>query len=302
MTLFSLAKAHVTRAEALAFRGEPLVEVLKVLRNLSFEDFGLLLISMPNDGYPNLSGVLPRMAPDEVQVRWTGASGVTLFAQTAAFARIVEIAVSRHSNRTLKDATILDLGVGYGRNIRSMLYFTDPDNLWGVDPWVHSLELSKVAGVPAHLVLSDPMAVDLPVRDTRFDVAISFSVFTHLSPAATTAALRAVRKIIKPDGVFVCTIRPIEFWHLRSQSFTPEQARQALHDHNSSGYAFLPAEWSDGSYGDASINPAFFNREGWKVVGYETSLCDLYQVALVLKPDKIESSSEVPPMPERKLA
>ncbi len=183
MTLFSLARAHVASAEALAFRGEPLVEILKVLRNLSFEDFGLLLISMPNDSYPSLSKVLPRMAPYEVQVGMTGASGVTLFAQTVAFARIVEIAVSRHSNRTLKDATILDLGVGWGRNIRSMLYFIDPDNLWGVDPWVHSLEHSKVAGIPAHLVLSDPRPVDLPVENTRFDLAISFSVFTHLSPA-----------------------------------------------------------------------------------------------------------------------
>ena len=257
---------------------------------------------MPNDAYPNLSKVLPRMAPDEVQVGMTGSSGATLFAQTVAFARIVEIAVLRHCNRTLQAATILDLGVGYGRNIRSMLYFTDPDNLWGVDPWAGSLEHSKVLGIPAHLVLSDPMPVDLPVGVTRFDLAISFSVFTHISPAAATAALRAVRKVIKRDGVFVCTIRPIEFWHLTGQSFTPEQAKQALHDHNSKGYAFLPAEWSDGSYGDASINPAFFNREGWKVVGYETSLCDPYQVSLVLKPDNIQSSSDVLPMPEPKLA
>jgi SAM-dependent methyltransferase len=102
------------------------------------------------------------------------------------------------------------------------------------------------------------MPVDLPVEGTHFDLAISFSVFTHLSPAAATAALRAVRKVIKPDGVFVCTIRPIEFWHLTGQSFTPAQAKQALHDHNSKGYAFLPAGYSDGSYGDASIDPAFF--------------------------------------------
>jgi SAM-dependent methyltransferase len=284
MTLFALAEKILAQSESLAREGSPLVDILEALRSLSLEDFGLFLISLPNNDYPNLSGMLPRMAPDEVQVGMTGSSGLALFAQTASFARILETAVSRHTNRNIRKATILDLGVGYGRNIRSMLYFSDPDKLWGLDPWPQALEHSRVAGIPAHLKLSDTMPVNLPVGDTRFDLAFSFSVFTHLSPTATIAAMKAVRKVIKPGGIFVCTIRPIEFWKLTEGSFTFEQGKQAIHDHKTSGYAFIPASWSDGSYGDASIDPVFFNQEGWEVASYETSLSDPYQVSIVLKP------------------
>lgn len=284
MTLFSFTNEIINKAESFAFHGKPLPEVLAVLRKLSLEDFGLLLISMPNDTYPHLSKVLPHMAPEDVQLGMTGESGVKLFAQTAAFARVVETAIARHTNRTIRGATILDLGVGYGRNIRSMLYFTDPDKLWGLDPWPQALEHSTKAGVPGHLVLSEPIPVDLPVDGTRFDLAISFSVFTHLSEEAATAALKAVRKVIKSDGLYILTIRPIEFWNLTGGAFTPEQAKQAKEDHNSKGFAFLPAEWSDGSYGDTSINLKFFNREGWEMLEYDTSTLDPYQLSVILRP------------------
>ncbi|CAN7376923.1 class I SAM-dependent methyltransferase [Phyllobacterium sp. LjRoot231] len=284
MTLFSFTNEIINKAESFAFHGKPLPEILTTLRKLSLEDFGLLMISMPNETYPHLSKVLPRMAPEDVQLGMTGATGVTLFAQTAAFARVVETAIARHTNRTIKGATILDLGVGYGRNIRSMLYFTNPDNLWGLDPWPQALEHSTKAGVPGHLVLSEPIPVDLPVDGTRFDLAISFSVFTHLSEEAATAALRAVRKVIKSDGLYVLTIRPIEFWRLPWGTATPEQIIQAEADHKNHGFAFLPHSWSDGSYGDASIDLKFFNREGWEMLEYDTSTLDPYQLSVILRP------------------
>lgn len=281
--LFSHAQPILEHAELLARNGKSLENILKALRGLSLEDFGLLLISMPNSRYPSLSKVLPKMADVAIQQQWTGFTGLELFAQTAAFARQLETAFVRFVGRSLQGSTILDLGVGYGRNMRSMLYYSDPDNLWGLDPWQSSLDLAINDGVLAHLVRSDPIPETLAVKGTKFDLAFAFSVFTHLSQEAVIAALKAVRKSIKPDGIFVCTVRPIEYWSVKGQLFTPEQSKQAIDDHREHGFGFYAHEWSDGSYGDTSIDLRFFERDGWTVAGYDTTVSDTYQIAIILK-------------------
>lgn len=284
MKLFSFTDDTLARAEAKAQSGENISSILETLRELSLEDFGLLMISIPNRDYPNLSKVLPQMASIAIQQQWTGYSGLELFAQTAAFARQLECAFVRLTTRPLQGSTILDLGVGYGRNLRSMLYFSNPEELWGVDPWQGSLDLSVNDGVLGNLRLSSPMPESLPVDGCKFDLAYAFSVFTHTSMAATVCALQAVRKAIKSDGVFVCTVRPIEYWSVPGQLFSQSQGEQYARDHLTNGYGFYAHTWSDGSYGDASIAPEFFNREGWKLVGYDNTLSDRYQVALILTP------------------
>jgi Methyltransferase domain len=282
-SLFSHTRPILKQAELLAEQNKPLEVMLDVLRKLSLEDFGLLLISMPNSRYPSLSKVLPKMADAAIQQQWTGITGLELFSQTAAFARQLETAFVRFVGRPLQGSNILDLGVGYGRNMRSMLYYSNPDKLWGVDPWQSSLDLSINDGVLAHLVRSDPIPETLPVKGTKFDLAFAFSVFTHLSQEAVIGALKAVRKSIEPDGIFVCTIRPIEYWSVKGQLFTPEQSKQAIDDHREHGFGFYAHEWSDGSYGDTSIDLRFFERDGWTVAGYDTTVSDTYQIAVILK-------------------
>src|SRR5689334_7063890 len=88
---------------------------LKVLRQLGIDDFGHVLMCMPDKNYPKLSRLLPRMASEEVQQSWTGCTGVTLLGQTCAFVRSVAYHYLKVTGMSLEGASILDYGCGYGR-------------------------------------------------------------------------------------------------------------------------------------------------------------------------------------------
>lgn len=202
----------LNEAENLSRSGGGLVEVLAILRNLAMEEFGELLVSMPNSTYPNLSKVLPAMAAKEVQEQWNGASGLRLFSQTSNFVRQFEVVYTGSTGKKLRNEKILDFGCGYGRILRTMYYFSDPDRLWGVDAWDRSLNEAKKTGLIANFCKSEAEPESLPVGDTKFDAAYSFSIFTHLSPKTIEACLHAIRKNMAPGGIFASTIRPIEYW------------------------------------------------------------------------------------------
>lgn len=282
--LFEFARKIVRQADAAAERGVDLCGVLPILRRLSLDEFGLLLISVPNPEFPHLSLLLPAMAISDVQEKWTGKTGFDLYIQTASFARQLELSYWRHVGKPLQGAHILDFGVGYGRNLRSMLYFSDPDRLWGVDPWAAALDLLKHSRVPGNLRQSDPIPDTLPVENTRFDLIFSFSVFTHLPERALDAGLRAMRRAIKPSGICVITVRPIEYWSLRTNIDAHTIAR-LIEEHNSQGFAFHPAANSnDKNFGTASMRLDFLNGRGWHVVGHDASVVDPYQVSVILEP------------------
>lgn len=276
--------SYIDRAEQVAAEtGDP-SQALQHLRGLGLDDFGLFMISLPNDQYPALSRVLPRMASPEIQKSWTGASGVDLLKQTLAFTRLLETSVVRHTAKPMHGATILDFGCGYGRLLRMMCYYSDPNRIWGVDAWDRSLATSRDAGVLAHLAQSERVPESLPVGDTKFDVAFAFSVFTHLAPKAAEACLAAVRRHMVDGGLFIPTIRPVEFWPFLDKMRGLSVAERLTADHERTGIAYLPHAGEEGeTYGDASLSFDFFKREGWTFLGYDRSIADTYQVAVVLR-------------------
>jgi SAM-dependent methyltransferase len=173
---------YLAEAEAVAASTTDSALALLSLRKLGLDNYGLFMISLPNPHYPALSKILPRMSSHEVQKTWTGASGVELLKQTLAFTRIVENTFVRHMGRTLHDASILDFGCGYGRILRMMYHYSNPDQIWGVDPWDMSIATCKDDGVLGHLAQSERVPESLPAGETKFDLAFAFSVFTHLAP------------------------------------------------------------------------------------------------------------------------
>jgi hypothetical protein len=70
------------------------------------------MIGMPDPAFPNLSGVLPRMANEQVQRDWTGNSGIPLLRQTLGFVRSVELHCVRLTGRAIQGRNILDYGCG----------------------------------------------------------------------------------------------------------------------------------------------------------------------------------------------
>lgn len=285
MIMMHHALAIAARAEMMARDGAPLDAVLDALRQLSLDDFGRLLFALPAPNeYPHLSAMLPPMAPAQIQVDWTGAAGIELLRQSTSFIRQLENNCVRYLGRGLHGQKILDFGCGYGRLFRLLYYYSNPDLLWGIDAWQRSLDLCTQARLPGNFGLSTSVPDELPVGDTKFDVAFAFSVFTHLAPAAAEASLEAVRRAMKPGGLFVATIRNAEFWPYLDSLRSTSHAARMVEDTHAGRFGYIPHNGDEGhTYGDAAVPVAFFDRNGWTVLGYDYSLADPFQVSVILK-------------------
>lgn len=259
------------------------------LRKLGLDDFGEVLMSMPNPFYPKLSTLLPAMSEASVQMNWTGNSGLGLLKQTCVFVRTMSYAYAKITGRTLNDTKVLDYGCGYGRIARLMYYFTGESTLFGVDPWDESIRLCHAAGLRTNFSVSDYLPKSLPVAPRDFDLIYAFSVFTHLSERATLAALGALRKHIAQNGVLVITIRPVEYWQHDPHTEAKEKVRFA-ELHRSKGFAFKPHNRSavdgDITYGDTSMTLEWLaaNAPDWRLAFADRSLEDPFQRYIFLKP------------------
>ena len=227
------------------------------LRQLGLDDFGEVLLSMPDPEYPKLSRLLPGMASDEVQRNWTGNHGVALLNQTTAFVRALSDNYARVTGQQLEDATVLDFGCGYGRIARLLYYFIDEENFFGVDPWDQAIELCKESGLSTNFGISDYLPTFLPVGETKFDLIYAFSVFTHLSRKAMTTSLNTLRKYMADDGLLAITIRPVEYWEHDPHTSVEQKDALAVR-HRNEGFAFNPHNRApidgDVTYGDASMS------------------------------------------------
>ena len=287
--IFTADLPILRRAEALAATGD-IAAVLACLRQMPALDFGMLHLAMPLQRFPHLSRMLPRMAPDSVQHAGSGAAGYDLFRQTKDFALRLELWFERLCGRRLLGGTILDYGCGWGGLARMMMYFTNPDRFWGVDGSAEAIAQCREDGVLGHLAVSDPLPDDLPVGDTRFDLIYAYSVFTHTSPRATLAALAALRRRIRPDGLLMLTVRPVEIWNRDSFAESENADTDGLiFAFERSGFAFLPnihvTHDGDHVFGVAAIAPHWLaeNAPGWTLVAQDRGE-DHLQTILMLQP------------------
>lgn len=274
----------VARAEHLAVR-DP-VAALAALRELPLDDFGLLFLDMPRADLPALSRVLPRMADPQVQRNWTGSDGVTLLGQSLSFVRIVSRAYTELTGKTLNQRRILDFGVGWGRLVRLMYHYSDPDLIHGCDPWDASLDICRKDGLLCHLALSEYLPTSLPFEG-RFDLIYAFSVFTHLSQRATGSALAVLERHLADDGVLVVTIRPVEYWTVH-QPLDPSERDRLMALHRSSRFAYRPhnrdAIDGDVTYGDTSMTFDWLQEQVPRLVirRVDRSLTDPFQLIVTL--------------------
>jgi len=281
---FEYAKEFLRRAEAAAAGPQALNECLSILRGLPLDDFGEIMISMPSAKMPRISKVLPAMASVEVQRHWTGSDGLALLAETNIFVRIVAQNFQELCGRRLGDSRILDFGCGYGRILRAMYYFAEPNKVFGCDPSDHAVELCRQARIPSHIAMSDNLPTALPF-DGKFDLIYAFSVFTHLSERATNAALCTLQKQLSDDGLLVITIRPVEYWSF-DKKVNEVEAEQLMGLHNRAGFAFKPhINRADVTFGDTSMSLGYIQRNfpALRVAKIERTQQDPFQFLVVLK-------------------
>jgi SAM-dependent methyltransferase len=279
----------IAAIEKQAAKGASVETVLAGLRaGLSLDAFGLLMIGLPRADLPAISKLLPRMATDETQRNFTGNSGEALLMQTASFVRALAYNYAAVRNRSLSGAKILDYGCGYGRITRMMYYYTDPANIWSVDPWDLAIDLCRESGLLGNLAQSDYLPTSLPAPERGVDVMFAFSVFTHTSRSATDAALAAMRRHIADDGLLAITIRSPEYWSADPQYAADAKRLEKLHAKD--GFAFVahPRNTVEGeaTYGDTSMTLEFLtaNYPDWKIAQTDWTMTDINQRYVFLTP------------------
>lgn len=293
--MFKHTQAVLKRADDFAASGQANVDQLfAILREgLSLDEFGELLMCPPQE-FPNLRGLLPSMAADQVQISWTGACGYDLLRQSTAFIREVERGWRLYLDRNpdaLRQAKIVDYGCGWGRLTRLLYYYTDSANLHALDPWDESLRVCSECGLPGNFNLVDYVPESLSIEDQSADLVIAFSVFTHLSENTTSKVLSALRRILKPDGMAVITIRPVEYWDYHRDYIAGYDRENLKAEHERRGFAFMPHEREaingEITYGDTSISFDYIANQypEWKLLGYDYNLIDPYQLIVFLAPN-----------------
>jgi glycosyltransferase involved in cell wall biosynthesis len=265
-------------------------EVPNLFRDLPLGVFGWLTLQEQNQ-YPNIKDFLPSMPTDEIQLKWTGASGKILLEQSIAFMEsVVQYARREFNSDDLSELKLLDFGCGWGRLLRLLYKYIPTINLFAVDAWEPSLHHCNNNKVRANIAKIEEICVEIPFED-KFDLVISFSVFTHLSKRSAEAALKALRASIDDNGLMIVTVRPKEFIpEFLSQYDVAASAEEIERLYQEDGFVFIPhnREPVDGdiTYGDTFISVDYIkmNWSDWRIVETQINAIDPYQKLIVLKP------------------
>jgi SAM-dependent methyltransferase len=257
-------------------------EIPGLLEKVSFDVFVLLLLE-PLTDYPNLRAFLPRMPDEEIQRRFTGGVGVPLMTGAARFVERIAAAYSEHTNRLIRDAAILDYGVGWGRLARIFSKIVPTTQIYGVDIWPQVLELNRELGLKGNYRLIDEFPTKLPF-DGQFDLIVALSIFTHMSESMHRTALSIWREYLAPGGLVAVTVRPRSFWEAVEHPLAVDLTRQ----HDEYGYAFTPPPQGRPEFGETSISAEYVRRHwtDWALVGTEISNSDPMQILLYLRPSR----------------
>lgn len=275
------------RANIVASRGD-IAGMWCELRKLPFSDFCQCMHSVPMQ-FSSIITAIPKIPPVSIQNQYTGHSGNNLMIRSCNAVRLLQVMSYRVLGRNLS-GKILDYGCGWGRLLRLMYYFSDPAQTYGVDPMTTSLQLCRQYGVNSNLDLCTTVPQSLPFN-VVFDFVYSFSVFTHTSKEATRAILRTVRNVISSNGLFVITIRPIEFLGIVRDKLGDSVVNSMIDEHERTGFSFTPLNL-DGkkspTFGEATMSFEFLHnlaREtDWKISNIDTDFNEPFQIFVALTP------------------
>lgn len=276
----------ILQANEAAVRGE-FSTALGCLRALPLQSFGELLLDVP-DFHSGLSAWLPSMPSDDVQCKGTGTSGQPLLSLSVEIVRAINQACQQYLGHPLQ-GRVLDYGCGWGRLLRLLLKYVDPEQLYGTDPGTGAIDLCQQHRCPGQLALCDHLPQDLPFRE-NFDLIYAFSVFTHLPETTAHAVMQVLRRHISPDGMLAITIRPPGYWDVHEDQ-EPDYTREILLErHHRLGFAFMPHQREpidgDSTYGDTSMTLDYIETHwtDWRVLGTHHNPADPWEILVFLQP------------------
>jgi SAM-dependent methyltransferase len=113
---------------------------------------------------------------------------------------------------------ILDAGCGTGGNLQWLRRF---GQVWGIDLSSEAMRFCRERDLDT---VSRASVLDLPFPHGAFDLVTSFDVIYHLDVADDVAALREVRRVLRPGGVALVRVPALE--QLRSEHDAAVHTRQ----------------------------------------------------------------------------
>lgn len=200
------------------------------LHDISAEEWYSFLCGDRYD--PALMEFISDMPSEQIQMRFTGASGKATLIQAFDFYKLV-LSYLDQFNLDLKNLNILDFGCGWGRIIRFFVKDIDNARLFGVDPLPEIIEICKATVKRANFYVIQPRPPISDFASDIFDIVYAYSVFSHLNEKYTHLWFHEFNRILKKRGLLIVTTRSRSFIEhtalLRSSCANPDYARSSFH-------------------------------------------------------------------------
>lgn len=155
----------------------------------------------------SLQGVcLPSGPSEELQAAYVGSSGRDALREAGTFYRYVLDANERYRGAPV--GRLLDFGCGWGRYTRLFLRDVPEEGLYGADPDPRAIRTCR-RHVPYGCFVNTSTRPPLPFRDQFFDVAVAYSVFSHLLEVNAANWISELSRVLRPGGLLIATTHPI---------------------------------------------------------------------------------------------
>jgi len=245
----------------------------------------------------------PKFPSDELQSQFVGSSNKRALREAFYFYRFFKETSARSGNVFNASKKALDFGTGWGRYLRFLWKDFGAENIVGLDVDPDVLEVARNNGVPGKLLRIAPDG-QMPLDNGSINVAIAYSVFTHLPEGLHRRWADEFKRVIAPGGTIGITTEPRRFllfvaglegkevesgWHAGLQKFS-RYAAANLATFDSGELVYLPTGGGDHReatvYGDA-VCPLPFLRRLWEpefeMLEYVDDPSRFWQAAIVMK-------------------
>lgn len=119
----------------------------------------------------------------------------------------------------IQSSPILDIGIGFGRNLNMLLSRFKWSDIVGIDPSFETLAttLSWMRDWRLHLIVA--VAEALPFRESVFDIVSSWAAMHHITHKHD--AIINMNRVLNNDGTIV-----VADWNEAGQYFTPHSGEE----------------------------------------------------------------------------
>ena len=111
--------------------------------------------------------------------------------------------LKKHRSSFVENKSILDYGSGHGRITRYITKILSPEKLVAADVWESATNFcaKEFNCIPFFISENNPISK----LGLKYDLILSYSVFTHLPPQSFESNLLALKNSLKDDGILLFT-------------------------------------------------------------------------------------------------